>query len=66
METQHAHTECNASYTIISIPNQILNQKNGFKNRGSFEIIINSESKIVFPMTIGTIFIYSGFLLTHG
>ena len=38
---------------------------NGFKNRGSFELIINSDSTIVIPMAIGTILTYSGFLLTH-
>ena len=65
-ETQHAHTECDSSYTVICVPNQTLSKaKNGFKNRGSFELIINSNSTIVIPMTIGTIFTYSGYLLTH-
>ena len=63
-ETQQAHTECDFSYTVISVPNQILSKaKNGFKNCGSFELIINSDSTIVIPMTIGKIFTY--FFLTH-
>ena len=40
-------------------------KKNGSTNCGSFELFINCESTIVIPMTIGTIFTYSGFLLTH-
>ena len=64
-ETQQAHTECDSSYTVISVTNQILNEKkNGFKNPCSFELIINSDSTIVIPMTIGPVFTYSGFLLT--
>ena len=64
-ETQQAHTECDSLYTVISVPNQILNkEKNRFKNCGSFELIINSDSTIVIPMTIGPVFTYSGFLLT--
>ena len=67
VETEQAHTECDASYTVICVPNQILNKKrNGSTNCGSFELIINSESTVVIPMvTIGTVFTYSGFLLTH-
>ena len=65
-EKQQVHTECDSSYTVISVPNQTLSKaKNGFKNRGSFELIINSDSTIVIPMAIGTILTYSGFLLTH-
>ena len=65
-ETEEVHTECDSSYTVICVPNQIMNKnKNGSTNSGSFEFIINSKSTIVIPMTIGTIFTYSGFLLTH-
>ena len=63
-ETQQAHTEYDSSYTVISVPNQILSKtKNGFKTCCSFELIINSDSTIVIPMTIGKIFTYV--FLTH-
>jgi len=65
-ETKQPHTEYDSSYTVISVPNQILNKtKYGHKNGGFFEMIINSESTIVIPMTVGTIFTYSGYLITH-
>ena len=65
-ETEQAHTECDSSYTVICVPNQIQNKtKSGYKNCGSFEFNINSGSTITVPMSVGTMFAYSGFLLTH-
>ena len=65
-ETEQAHTECDSSYTVICVPNQMIKKKKkGYKNCGNFEFITNSDSTIVIPMAIGTILTYSGFLLTH-
>ena len=65
-ETQQPHTECDSSFTIICVPNQLMNKEtNNPKNIGSFELVINPEETIVVPMEIGTIISYSGFLLTH-
>ena len=65
-QTKEPHTECDSSYTIISVPNQTLGVTNkGFRNHGSFEMIVNSEITIVVPMKIGTVLTYSGYLLTH-
>ena len=65
-ETEQAHTECDSSYTIICVPNQIERKaRSGYKNCGSFEFIVNSNCTITVPMYVGTILVYSGFLLTH-
>ena len=65
-ETEHAHTECDSSYTIICVPNQEANrQAKKIKNSGSFEFVVSHEETIVIPMEIGTIITYSGYLLTH-
>ena len=65
-ETQQPHTQCDSSFTVIFVPNQVMNkQKKRFKNCGSFELFINSKETIIIPMEIDSIFTYSGFLLTH-
>jgi len=65
-ETEQPHTECDSSYTIICVPNQNLNNHiPGNKNPACFQLFVNPESTISIPMTIGTIFTYSGYLLTH-
>ena len=65
-ETEQQHTECDSSYTIICVPNQILNNgKYKNKNSGSFEFVINPQATIAIPMCVGTILTYSGYLLTH-
>ena len=65
-ETEHAHTECDSSFTIICVPNQEVNRKaKKIKNSGSFEFVVSHEETIVIPMEIGTIITYSGYLLTH-
>ena len=65
-QTTEKHTECDASYTIISVPLQ-LNKKVDLvrKNKGKFEMNINENCTFIIPMDIGTCFTYSGFLLTH-
>ena len=65
-ETEQPHTECDCSYTIIAVPNQLLSEKpKTKKNSGTFQLIINPECTVVLPMTIGTMFTYSGYLITH-
>ena len=65
-QTEHKHTECDASYIVISVPSQlgkvISKQKT---NKGRFEFNLNENRTFIIPMEIGTSFIYSGFLLTH-
>ena len=65
-QTSKKHTECDASYTIISVPVQ-LSKKNNLrrKNKGRFELNINEDHTLIIPMDVGTCFVYSGFLLTH-
>ena len=65
-QTAEMHTECDASYTIISVPVQLEKKVNlAKKNKGKFELNINEELTFIIPMDIGTCFTYSGFLLTH-
>ena len=53
-------------HTIICAPNQIQSQtRNGYKHCGSFEFYLNSGSILTISMSVGTMFAYSGFLLTH-
>ena len=35
------------------------------KNSGSFQLIVDPECTVVLPMTIGTMFTYSGYLITY-
>ena len=65
-QTSKKHTECDASYTLITVPVQ-LSKKSGLgkKNKGKFELNINEDDTIIIPMEIGTCFTYSGYLLTH-
>jgi len=65
-QTSEKHTECDASYTIIAVPNQpnkpISAKK---KNIAKFEFNLQEDCTILIPMDIGTVLTYSGFLLTH-
>ena len=66
VETEQPHTECNSSYTIICVHNQILNEsKYTNKNCGSSKFVINPQATIAVPMCVGTILTYSDYLLTH-
>lgn len=40
--------------------------KKGSKNVGKFELIVNERKTIVTPMKVGTIFMYSALMMTHG
>ena len=65
-QTDDVHTECDASYTVISVPKQIPAPKDMYKkNKGRFELNINDACTFVIPMEIGTSFVYSGYLLSH-
>lgn len=64
-QTNIPHTENDTSYTIISVPNQTHFSNKKQQQKTSFEFHINEQKVIVIPMTIGTIFCYSGHLLTH-
>ena len=65
-QTELKHTECDASYTIISVPDQ----KNKVSGKGKhniakFEFNLTNEKAIMIPLEVNTILVYSGFLLTH-
>ena len=66
-QTKKVHTECDASYTVISVPNRHTDGKRCLrhKNSGKFEMHINADCILVIPMAIGTSFAYSGYLLSH-
>ena len=65
-QTQMDHTEPDASYTIILVPNKIETEMINPKTcRGGFKFIINDDNVLVVPMNPGLILIYSGFMLTH-
>ena len=65
-ETEIEHTECDSSYTIITVPNQpVESSKQQNFNNGVFQFIVNEEEVITLPMNPGVSFCYSGFLLTH-
>ena len=65
-QTAVKHTECDASYTIISVPVQLEKKVNlRRKNQGKFELNINEELTFLVPIDIGTYFAYSEFLLNH-
>ena len=60
------HTECDSSYTIISVPDQEKkSNKIGNYNMAKFELNLNEHKALVVPLEFNTILIYSGFLLTH-
>ena len=65
-QTSIAHTEPDASYTIIVVPssNKSL-QTNKKRNIGKFEFFIDEDKIMVLPMHPGLVLTYSGYLLTH-
>lgn len=65
-QTEMKHTECDASYTIISVPDQgTKKSKDGKQNLAKFEFNLDEKKALVVPLEINTILIYSGYLLTH-
>ena len=65
-KTQMEHTEPDASYTVIIIPNQIVNEGGDkCKCKCRFEFIINEDCTLVVPINPGLLLTYSGYMLTH-
>ena len=65
-QTKMKHTECDASYTIISVPEQEKKFTNsGRQNKAQFEFNITDDCTLLLPLESKTILVYSGFLLTH-
>ena len=65
-QTSETHTDCDASYTVICVSNQIPREFSFKKeNKDNLEFRINDNCIFVIPMIIGTSFVCSGFLLSH-
>ena len=65
-QTRVKHTECDSSYTIISVPPQEKEKTvKGMYNKAEFEFNISNEEAVVIPLRMGTTLVYSGYLLTH-
>ena len=65
-QTRVKHTECDASYTTISVPpHEKEKTARGMYNKAEFELNITDNEAIIIPLDIGTTLIYSGFMLTH-
>ena len=64
-QTQLPHTEHDSSYTLITVPQQNKVKKVKGNNKARFEFIMNESQTIVVSMRPGTVFSYSGYMLTH-
>ena len=64
-QTQLPHTEHDSSYTLITVPQQNKVERVKGNSKASFEFIINESETIIIQMRPGTIFSYSGYMLTH-
>ena len=65
-QTQLYHTQPDASYTAIDVPNEIIPIKpKGATVKAHFEFMINETNTLVVPMYLGLIITYSGYMLTH-
>ena len=61
--TKETHTECDSSYTVISVPPQ---SYDGYRKlNAEFHFNINERMRIVIPMFPKLAFAYSGFMLCH-
>ena len=62
-KTGKSHTECDASYTIISVPCQ----PNGtYKHLDpNFHFVINESCTLLLPLSPNIAFVFSGYMLTH-
>ena len=55
VQTSKKHTECDASYTLITVPVQLSQKKIlQTKNKGKFELNINEDDTLIIPMDAGT------------
>ena len=61
--TGQAHTECDSSYTTISVPSQL--DDNYVKLNPTFHFVLNNSTKLILPMKSNVSFTYSGWLLSH-
>ena len=61
--TNEPHTECDSSYTVISIPPQINQSYKTFDPK--FNFIINKDQTVVIKLIPNLCFIYSGYMLVH-
>ena len=65
-ETEIQHTECDSSYTLITVPVQPITEGKGASyNNGVFQFVVNKNEIVTLQMKPGVSFCYSGFLLTH-
>ena len=65
-ETRLKHTEYDSSYTVICVPPQPKETTiHGEYNKAKFEFNITENTAFVTPLNVGTIMVYSGFLLTY-
>ena len=65
-QTKMKHTECDSSYTTITVPPHDIETTNtGIYNKAEFEFNLTDDEAIIIPLDIGTTLIYSGFMLTH-
>ena len=61
-QTAEKHTECDASYTVITVPNQVTTKfMDGKKTKGRFEFNINETYILIVPLEISMSLTYSGF-----
>ena len=61
--TRDTHTECDSSYTIISVPPQ---EYTGYKSMNAlFDFDINEHETMTIQMIPKVAFMYSGYMLCH-
>ena len=65
-QTLTKHTECGSSYTIIFIPpHEKEATSHGKFNKGEFGFNLTEECSLVLPLEVGTILVYSAYLLNY-
>ena len=65
-ETEVEHTEHDSSYTLIAVPCQSGHSSNKINlDCAKFEIFFNTTNIFVIDMQPGTVFTYSGYMMTH-
>ena len=65
-ETEIEHTKHDSSYTVIAVPSQNMITSNKINyNCATFQFFFNISQILVVNMKPGTIFTYSGYMMTH-
>ena len=60
------HTEHDSSYTLITVPCQSSHSSNKINyDCAKFELFLNPMNIFVIDMQPGTVFTYSGYMMTH-